>query len=121
MGFSLNQAMLVRGLEALKLTEVEGDPETRLGNKMWRDRMIDEQIALLAEPVNSIVLLQKHGGAWLGTLREWIKCKAINGCDVSWGSDRDQLRFTRPITPAFLEELGSRIAAAAINETKGLR
>jgi hypothetical protein len=58
-------------------------------------------------------LLHK-GGSWLGAIRSWIQWNAINGSQVTWGSD-EPLRFTKALTVKDLEELAAEIAANALN------
>lgn len=59
-------------------------------------------------------LLNKHGGRWLGVMREFLQCKAINGDHLSWGSN-DWVQF-RSITVSDVEHLAARITYAALTE-----
>jgi len=54
------------------------------------------------------------GGAWLATVRNWIKCKCQNGESVTWGS-HEQLK-PRSLTGRDMESLAASIATSAINE-----
>jgi len=73
-------------------------------------RLIEDKSKIKIEALD---LLMKKGGSWLGTIRNWIQCKFNNGEHVTWGS-KDYL--TGSFTVRELEDLASRIAAAAINE-----
>lgn len=57
------------------------------------------------------------GGEWLGAARNWIQHNALNGSDVTWGSN-DRLRFTRDLTVKDIEEFAARIAVATLEEYK---
>jgi hypothetical protein len=72
-----------------------------------------ELSTLKVTPDNPV--LRHGGGEWLGTVRNFIQCKVINGEHVIWGS-HDALEFRRTLTVSDLEHLASRIAAAAVNE-----
>lgn len=111
---ALNIRLIVEALEAHKAV-VSGDP---LADSFKRNH-VDEQIALLQQSDNPLTLLHKEGGAWLGTLRNWIQCKAINGDSVTWGS-QDMLQLP-PKSVGDFEFLAAQIAAAARNEFRGLR
>jgi hypothetical protein len=58
--------------------------------------------------------LLRKGGSWLGAIRSWIQWNAINGSQVTWGSD-EPLRFTKSLTVKDFEELAAEIAANVIN------
>ena len=55
--------------------------------------------------------LQKHGGGYLRTIREWIQRKFINGERVTWGS-QDQLRGSLNVLD--LERAALDVAVCAI-------
>lgn len=83
--------------------------EARFNREMREKRKLD-----LSTSVNFVQLLREKGGDWLGRAREWIQCKAMNGEQVTWGS-QDYLKL-KPLTVQDIELLASEIAAAAINE-----
>jgi hypothetical protein len=59
--------------------------------------------------------LLRHGGAWLGALRnriKWMRCWG-NGESITWGSDTP---LDPPLTMAEVEQLGAVAAAAALDE-----
>lgn len=78
---------------------------------------IDEQIKLLQEPDASFKGDNGLGGKHLAVVREFIKCKAINGDQVIWGSF-DHLRL-KPLTVYDLERLSTQIAKAVISDFLG--
>lgn len=53
----------------------------------------------------------------LGIVRRWIQRNALNGSDVTWGSN-DALRFNRSLTVKDLEELALDIAEGSPEEDK---
>lgn len=57
------------------------------------------------------------GGEWLGAARNWIQHNALNGSDVTWGSD-ERLRFSKQFTVKDIEEFAARIAVATLEEYK---
>jgi len=82
-------------------------------------RRIEDERNHIRDYVATPNVLFSTGGQWLGTLREWIKQKALNGEEVTWGSEQ-HVRLP-PLTVADLEYFAAKIAAAAINEYKGER
>ncbi len=70
--------------------------------------------------INSISILNEHGGSWLGTVRNFIQRKFSNGEDVTWGS-HDYLKPRNTLTVSDYEHLASEIAANAIREVFGER
>lgn len=110
--------VIIKALEfqinALKQTKPD-DPE--FGNNIWKVMVLQEQIeAMQYRPTRESTA--GWGGEWLGIIREWIKCKFRNGCDVTWGS-HEALTGGPVITPALLEGLAANIASAAIREHMG--
>lgn len=79
---------------------------------------IDEQIELLKRPEYGLTM-SSQGGSHFGCIREWIKCKASNGENVTWGS-QDLLQLSGPMTVKVLEDLACRIAAATLNDFEGI-
>lgn len=69
--------------------------------------------------VDPFTLLNETGGEWLGAARSWIQNHAINGSDVTWGS-QDQLR-RGPLSVHEVERFAAQVAAAAINEDRKKR
>lgn len=62
---------------------------------------------------NFLDLLQS-GGRWLGAARTWMQSNAMNGEDVTWGS-QDFLKL-RPQTVRDIESLAAIVATEAKNE-----
>jgi hypothetical protein len=58
------------------------------------------------------------GGKHIGKVRSWIQWNAINGSEVTWGS-QEPLRFSKQITPAMLERLAQDIRDASMDEIRG--
>jgi len=83
-----------------------------LWEDMKRERAYDIS-TLKVTPADPV--LRNGGGEWLGAVREFIQCKAINGETVTWGS-QDRVDFRGSLTVQELEHLASRIAANAVNE-----
>lgn len=96
------------------LAELEALPADHdNGNTSWKIVRVKAQIGVMKCPApTGYDLLSKAGGEWLGNVREWIKCKAINGCDVTWGSQTDVLRFSSPLTVYDVETIAAKAASA---------
>lgn len=109
----LNRHLIVKALKAqyALLTAPGTTPE-----QIWEAHLLKGQIEFLDTPAPlPITMLTQIGGTWLGSLREWLQCKAINGSDVTWGSHQP-LRFSSPLTVYDFEYLAARTAAQAIQE-----
>ncbi len=107
----LNTKLIISLLEAHKQNIPKDD-----GFEVLAIRRIDEQIELLKR-VEYSHLMATRGGQHLGSVREWIKCKARNGESVTWGSP-DILQLRYPLTVQLLEDLACRVAAATLNDFK---
>lgn len=93
---------------------IKAQNATNTAEGMWEVKKAEMALAEITTFVEAPDLLNNHGGAWLGIVREWIKCKFRNGESVTWGSN-EVLEGNR-ITVSDLEKLASRVAASAINE-----
>jgi hypothetical protein len=60
--------------------------------------------------------LQRHGGTWLATARQWLQSSVMNGDRVRWNSG-DIIHMT----VMQFEEAASHIAAAAINDDRRMQ
>jgi len=106
----LNQRRILKALELLR----EATPEVEVFIKA----SIAEQVDLLSQYTTAPELAEQ-GGSHMAAVRNWMQWNCLNGSDVTWGSD-DVLRVKEPLTPRLLEELACQVAAAAINDFKGL-
>ncbi len=109
----LDTKLIIKLLEAHKQSFPKDD-----GFEIFAIKRIDEQIELLKR-VEYSHLMAIRGGSHLGSVREWMKCKARNGENVTWGS-QDLLQLRYPLTVQLLEDLACQVAAAAVNDFKGL-
>jgi len=55
------------------------------------------------------------GGGHLGAVRRWMQRKALNGSEVTWGSD-EVLRFGTTITPRVMEALAQEIREGCVRD-----
>lgn len=89
---------------------------SKTAEELWEEMKKERAYDLNTLKVTPDDPVLKHGGGeWLGTVRSFIQCKAVNGEQVCWGSN-DALEFRRTLTVSDLEYLASRIAANAVNE-----
>ena len=109
---ALRPELLIKALELYAETHAS-EPE-----QLFLFNQLEGQADILQERASAVNLLTVQGGTWLGSVRDWIQRKAINGETVSWNSN-DQLTFRDGITVADLELLAAVIAADALNEFKG--
>jgi hypothetical protein len=100
------------------LKQVADTKDSNLGD-LLQQRFATEELEKLAKVHSNIELLDS-GGEFLGVVRSWIKAKAVNGESVTWASSEPLLMRGR-ITVLELELLAASIAAAAINEYKGMK
>lgn len=61
-------------------------------------------------------LVKCMGGNWLGSIRSWIQFNAMNGSDVTWGSN--EFVKLRHLTVFELECLAAQIALATLEQFK---
>ena len=61
--------------------------------------------------------MKRYSGKHLGIVRSWIQWNALNGSDVTWGSN-EVLRFSRTITPAVMEALAQDICDGVISDVQ---
>lgn len=113
MSLGLDNQMVLKGLKLLHDKWGE-DP-----NYQHNIPRLDEQIAWFEKPEYTHTLRTQPGGH-LGAIRHWMQCKFVNGSDVTWGS-QTTLRGDFHPCPAGFEELACMIAAAVLNDIKGLR
>lgn len=78
--------------------------------------ILNHEEVMTGKAASALVLHMERGGNFLGVVREWIKCKARNGCTVEWGSG-EILQFSG-LSVSELETLAAQIAASAANETR---
>lgn len=102
----LNKSLIIEALNC----QIESLSEKRFDN-FFKIKSLLKEIGKIENPKTSYELL-REGGAWLGAVRNWIKCKCFNGEHVTWGSD-DYLKM-KSMTVRDFETLASVIAAAAI-------
>lgn len=113
----LNRNVVLKALKLAKRTL----EDSKIKSDSWDAHLIGEQISFLeGEYPNAFQMITRLGGNWLGELREWIKCKAINGCDVTWGSE-EPLKFRGPITVAEVERIAARAASSGAAEALGMK
>lgn len=113
----LNRTVVLRALKTAHAAELAKNT----GNSSWEAHNIQEQITFLeGEFPNASGMLQVVGGEWLGNIREWMKCKAINGCDVTWGSETP-LILRSPLTVAELERIAAKAASSCAAESLGMK
>ena len=113
----LNHNVVLKALKLAKLTCEEKKDQSSL----WDARRIDEEIMFLEGIFpDSEQMLHRVGGNWLAGVREWIKQKAINGCDVTWGA-HEVLRFSSPLTVYDIEMIAARAASEAGAEALGMK
>lgn len=91
--------------------------ETIDKTEIFQIARVDEQLALLQGNLHA-EHLRTRGGEHFGAVRNWIQCKAVNGEDVTWGS-QDLVKLRQPLTVSLLEGLACTIASAAVNDFKG--
>lgn len=65
-------------------------------------------------PVDALAFMSR-GGDWLGSVRNFIQCKAPNGEHVTWGSSD---HVTLNVSVLDLEHLAARIAAHAVRDAR---
>ena len=106
----LNQKII---LDALKLYR-----DTLPITERFKVGEVDKQIELVTERVDGTKLLHSDGGNWLGSTREWIKCRFLNGSSVTWKSYE---MLIGDVSVNDLEELVANCVADAINEFKGTK
>lgn len=112
----INKNLMVSLIDAEIKRLQNGEAEGDLGTRLWRVRRLEEERKGLVAPAEApLVLLNKTGGQWLGAVREWMKQKAINGSDVTWGSN-EHLRFSSPPTVWDMEYLAACIASATLRD-----
>lgn len=81
--------------------------------KMMKDKRAIDLKNLKVTPQDPC--LNYGGGEWLGWVRDYIKCKCVNGEDVTWGSE-DHLKFRNQMTVREFEHIAATIASKAVNQ-----
>ena len=117
-----SKMLLLKALEAYKESinkEISQATEAHPpGSLYWELNRIEEAKKQLERGSIHFMELMQKGGRWLGVARDWMKCTFRNGETVTWGSQ--EYLEGRPLTVSDVEYLAAKIAAAAMNDYRGV-